>query len=155
MDKMADINYEQPKVFPYSGTQNTDEYLNKAVDLRDYVVETGPEEHFKLTENFAGMWGGVNYVVLKGPLKVVVSSENTTDETHVTEIVTIPRGKTVKFQNYQDRELADDINMFVAPVLKPLQFPPVGPLFRLKLITKGYPLHKQFWWFKYDVERVE
>jgi len=152
---MADIDYEQPSTFPYDGRQNTGEYRNEAIDLRNYVVETGPEDGFNLTKKGAGMWGWGNYVVLKGPLKVVASSENLTDETHVSEIVTIPRGKTVKFQNYQDRELADDINLHIAPVLKPLQFPPVGPLFRLKLFTKGYPLHKQFWWFKYDVDRVE
>jgi len=146
------IKYEQPDEFLYEGSSNDQGYLNKKIDIRKYIVD---QSTWSTEKNRIGLAGGRHFVVLKGPLKVAVSSEPGRPRKHTTEIVTVPSDENVRFENYQQRELGRDVNLNIAPVLKPFQFPPIGPLFRLKLMRRGYPLYKQFWWFKYDVERVK
>jgi len=145
------IKYEQPNEFLYEGSSNDQGYLNKNIDIRGYIVDYNDSAKW----NRIRLAGGRHFAVLKGPLKVAVSSESGRPRKHTTEIVTVPSDENVRFENHQQRELGRDVNLNIAPVLKPFQFPPVGPLFRLKLMRRGYPLYKQFWWFKYDVERVK
>jgi len=155
---MADKVYKQPRVFPYDGRWNHGEYRNKAIDFRDYVVETGPEAGFGMSENGAGMWGWGAYVIVKGPLKVAASTEDLTEKKHVTEIVTIPHGKTVKFQNLIDKPenkpKRHDYNLAVAPVLIPTPTIPPSVKVRTKLLNEGYII-KQWMWLRYDASRVE
>lgn len=148
------IKYEQPDEFLYDGGANDQNYLNERIDIRRYIVD---QATWSTKKNQISLAGGRHFVILKGPLKVAASSESSVEgaRKHTTDIATVPSDENVRFENYQQKALGRDVNLKVAPVLKPLQFPPVGPLFRLKLVTSGYPLYKQFWWFKYNVERVE
>jgi len=119
---MADIDWEQPDTFPYKGRWNNEEYLNEAIDLRDFVVDYEGD----LRRHEFATYSKEEFVVLRGPLKVAVSTENMVEEPpkHATEIVTVPSGKTVRFANESMVEgKTVDLNMGLSPVSvpKPLQ----------------------------------
>jgi len=128
MDKMV-IKYEQPGEFLNKGGANNKEYANPDIDIRDYIVEVEPWR--KPTENEVWLATPENYVVLKGPLKVVASSVQPKLEPpkHTSEMVTVPDGETVRFQDYYPpldgvREVrGKGVNMGISPVSipKPLQ----------------------------------
>jgi len=120
---MADIVYGQPRNYPQEGRHNSHEYRNDAIDFREYVVETGgppPEE--EPTRGGVLMKRSGDYVVLKGPLKVAVSTEDITEPgspTHMTEIVSVPFFKTVRFELSQGDSYPEDASMSLAPVAVP------------------------------------
>jgi len=124
---MADIDYENPEPL-YEGRWNHGEYRNERINFLDYVMEASSPPAFSISEGGAGMWGWSKYVVLKGPLKVAVSTTDFTADLHTTEIVTVPPDKTVKISDIIDKPenkpiAGHDYNTGVVPVSvpKPLQ----------------------------------
>jgi len=126
---MAEIEYENPEPI-YEGRWNHGEYRNEQINFLNYVVDSSPKGAgaFSISESGAGMWGGNRFVVLRGPLKVAVSTADFTADLHTTEIVTVPPDKTVRISNIIDKPEnkpieGHDYNTGVAPasIPKPLR----------------------------------
>jgi len=104
--------YKQPDEFLVEGGWIGDEYADKNISLVPLITDMSDnaEQHYKWSVDLAV---GGSYVILKGPVKVLVQSTDVSSKPrmHTSEVVTVPFGEEVRFENYQEAKLGRDINM--------------------------------------------